>query len=381
MGEEKPEVPEGSDKVMPVLTQYTPGDGLHFRFENMRSVVVKNSNYSGLGIGAGPSFGVGSPFSQSTVKRQRTLASVVSATTGVKGGIFKSSSGGLSHNSLRRGDPIPLGFHSTGKSHAVVVQVQGSRFAQPASAGAKPTVVAASSASPKAETPVEASGAGRGRKRKLSSTIQEEGGAGVSQCAHPLGDKILPTDWSAIAATPTTDDTISPHEYLVKILTSRGYTSDGVPARSATSSYCTVPEDGNVRDYSADLTKCIRNKDINALKSLQDSGVSMNACNKFGETIAHLASRIGALDLLQVMCAKGATVVVSDEYGRTILHDACWTIEPFFDVVCFIMEREAGMILVTDSRGDPPLKYVKRDLWGAFNAFLDVVKDRYWPVR
>ncbi|CAM9971584.1 unnamed protein product, partial [Phaeothamnion confervicola] len=131
-------------------------------------------------------------------------------------------------------------------------------------------------------------------------------------------------------------------------------------------------------DYDLEFVTSIRNGDMQTLARLQREGRSMNACNRFGESVLHLAARRGCLEVMRAMLAGGASVAVSDDYGRTPLHDACWTSRPRFDVVQLILDCDVNLLRVVDSRGVPPLGYIKRDLWAAWAAFLDEVQDRYW---
>ena len=81
-------------------------------------------------------------------------------------------------------------------------------------------------------------------------------------------------------------------------------------------------------------------------------GRTMDACNKFGESILHLACRRGHLPTIAFLLAAGANVAISDDFGRTPLHDCCWTSEkPCFEVIRLLLDRDLGLLRVVDRRG------------------------------
>ena len=82
------------------------------------------------------------------------------------------------------------------------------------------------------------------------------------------------------------------------------------------------------------------------LHALFTAGLSTNPANAHGEGLIHLACRIGAIDVLTMMIDSGCDVQVSDDYGRTPLHDACWSAQPnckLFDdtttVILYLLAR------------------------------------------
>ena len=127
--------------------------------------------------------------------------------------------------------------------------------------------------------------------------------------------------------------------------------------------------------------------DAAKLQSCMLSGISLNPCNSFGESLLHMVCRRGDAKLLEVMLNAGTSLEVADDYGRCVLHDACWAAEPAFDVVRLILnsKNEAdsnnlSMFMMQDARGALPLTYVHRDQWADWIQFLDRDKDIYWPL-
>lgn len=107
----------------------------------------------------------------------------------------------------------------------------------------------------------------------------------------------------------------------------------------------------------------------------------MSACNKFSESIVHMACRRSTFQIVQFMISHLETVLLVDDYGRTPLHDACWRPQPQFDIVLLLMDNNLDLIRCKDKRGSIPLHYVQRDHWHIWCAFLDSQKEKYWAPR
>lgn len=88
-----------------------------------------------------------------------------------------------------------------------------------------------------------------------------------------------------------------------------------------------------------EFVAAVRGSDVKRLRRLALEGRHMNACNKYGESIVHMACRRGDLEVLTFLVSTGAILDVADDFGRTPLHDACWTPEPRFDVVTFLLNK------------------------------------------
>eukprot|EP00622_Pseudochattonella_farcimen_P001483 FR736191.1.p2 GENE.FR736191.1~~FR736191.1.p2 ORF type:complete len:116 (+),score=10.94 FR736191.1:56-403(+) len=107
-------------------------------------------------------------------------------------------------------------------------------------------------------------------------------------------------------------------------------------------------------------------------------GRHMNACNKYGESIVHMACRRGDYKVLDLLVQTGATLGVSDDFGRTPLHDACWTPEPCFNVIVYLLNKDLNMLRVLDKRGSSPLAYIRREHHAVWCAFLEHQKEVWW---
>jgi len=128
-----------------------------------------------------------------------------------------------------------------------------------------------------------------------------------------------------------------------------------------------------------DLVRAVRSAELSRLVELRGEGRSMDACNRFGESVMHMACRRGAAPMVKFLIADcGLSVRISDDFGRTPLHDACWTANPSFDVVTMLLNSDRHLVSVADSRACLPLSYVHEDHWCAWCKFLLDHKDTWW---
>ena len=83
--------------------------------------------------------------------------------------------------------------------------------------------------------------------------------------------------------------------------------------------------------------------------------------------------------MLHALLEFGSSVQITDDFGRTPLHDACWTSSPNFDVVWLLLEEDPWLLCAMDCRGSAPLGYVRKAHWALWIGFLEAIVDQYWP--
>lgn len=181
--------------------------------------------------------------------------------------------------------------------------------------------------------------------------------------------KLTVQKWGATAAIP-------PDKFLYRILSSRGYSTEAIEAMSFPK--CQRPTMKQISDYDSELVGAVRLSDLTKLKALSEGGKCMTACNKFGESIVHMACRRADFDIVDYLLNIIDEVWVVDDFGRTPLHDACWRPEPRFDIVTCLLDRDLNLIRSTDVRGANPLNYVREEHWVQWCAYLFHQKDKYW---
>jgi hypothetical protein len=131
----------------------------------------------------------------------------------------------------------------------------------------------------------------------------------------------------------------------------------------------------NSTGYTIELTDAIRQGNLAVVEKLAAAGHNLQYCNNFGESVVHTAARRGHLPVLQFLFSKGVSLRVCCDSGRNPLHDACWTTTPNFACIEFLMQHYADFLLVKDQRGFTRLKYVPREVWSEWNAFLKQHRD------
>ena len=107
----------------------------------------------------------------------------------------------------------------------------------------------------------------------------------------------------------------------------------------------------------------------------------MSACNRYSESIFHMACRRSDFEIVDFILMNGGDLSVIDDYGRTVLHDTCWRVEPRFDIATLLLDNHLDLLFQLDVRGSPPLQYVKQDSWVCWCAYLFHQKERYWPAN
>jgi ankyrin repeat protein len=172
---------------------------------------------------------------------------------------------------------------------------------------------------------------------------------------------------------------MSPQVFLDSLLRSRGYCTNKYC--SLEGAYYNKPTPLQEASYGMRIAQTVRGIDASHLEKLLRCGLSPNPCNAFGESIVHMACRRGDIKILQVLLDAGSSVQVTDDFGRTPLHDACWTSQPKFDIVETIIQKDPHLINIVDCRGSSPLSYVRREHWEEWISFIQSIVNKYWPPR
>lgn len=170
---------------------------------------------------------------------------------------------------------------------------------------------------------------------------------------------------------------VSPQDYLVSILESKGV-AVRISSSLAMEGFFADPTEEETNAYTHDVLTAIRTRDIEKLREFHESGRPLKCSNTFGESLLHLACRRGFVDVASFLVQDaGVTVQVRDDYGRTPLHDACWTCEPNFELLELIMTACPSLLFISDKRGNTPLEYTRPEQWQAYNEFLNERQDLF----
>jgi len=132
------------------------------------------------------------------------------------------------------------------------------------------------------------------------------------------------------------------------------------------------PSKKDMDAYDKESIAAIRAQDISLLRKMHKNGKSLQCCNTFGESLLHMACRRGFTEVVKFLIEEaGVSIRVRDDYGRTPLHDACWTSEPNFQLMDLLICEDPDLFLMSDKRGHTPFQYIRREHWEKWTIFLE----------
>lgn len=123
--------------------------------------------------------------------------------------------------------------------------------------------------------------------------------------------------------------------------------------------------------YDMKVTTAARNNDMVELRKLHGEGQSMDCCNRFGESLVHMACRRGFVELGDFLLKElELNVRISDDLGRNPFHDICWNPKIQIDLAVLLLERDPTLLLIGDKRGHTPFDYARPQDWPKWREFL-----------
>lgn len=185
-----------------------------------------------------------------------------------------------------------------------------------------------------------------GRKRKLTGTEQND----VSRKSAAVG--------------------ISPYQVAKELFVANGFILKDEQL-CLLSTLFVKPTESQIAAYTLETMKAARVADINELRRLLATGVSFDCCNRYGESLISLVCRKGKTDIVRFLVKEAkVSLFICDDFGRTVLHDACWTSEPAFDIMDCLLGEVPDLLFVKDVRGHTPLDYARKHHWNEWAKFL-----------
>lgn len=131
------------------------------------------------------------------------------------------------------------------------------------------------------------------------------------------------------------------------------------------------PTDEQIELYDIEVMSAVREEKIDVLRSMHEAGRCLQCCNRFGESLLHMACRRGLVNVVKFMIEEAhVSPYCKDDYGRTPMHDACWAPVPNFPLVKLLIEHAPEQIFLSDVRGHTPLSYTRRSDWQAWKEWL-----------
>ena len=168
---------------------------------------------------------------------------------------------------------------------------------------------------------------------------------------------------------------LHPSEYAKAAFKANGFGDPAAIAKDSEARFL-PPTAAMLEAYGTSIVMEVRNNNLEAVKKLFQEGqfkYGVNACNRFGESILHIACRRGHLDMVKFLVGEAglSCSTIRDDYHRTPLHDAFWTSTASPDVVEYMLEQPfvVDLLMAKDKRGFTPLDYSRgedREKWLRF---------------
>jgi hypothetical protein len=169
----------------------------------------------------------------------------------------------------------------------------------------------------------------------------------------------------------------NPVEYATMLLEKQNLDLASIAA--AANAKFIPPTDDRMKFY-IEATRVLRDTNLVGLKQLHLAGVSMDACNRFGDSLIHIACRRGMTSIVKFLVEDAkCSLYVRDDFLRTPLHDACWTPEPNFEIVETLLRVAPDLVLLRDSRGATPFDYIRVSHKPQWVEFLATHEDLLRP--
>jgi len=179
------------------------------------------------------------------------------------------------------------------------------------------------------------------------------------------------------------DARMSPDEYLHKLVFATcGMHLEPKKAKTLNDYFAEVTDD-QIAAYTMTVVSACRSNDLDALKKLHsEEGQTMNCFNRFGESLLTMACRRGFEAIVEFLLEQSdVDVRISDDSGRTVMHDACWNPSPQLKICQWIMARDPSLFFIADNRGCTPFEYARPEHWGTWRQFLLDNKDSLQALR
>jgi len=129
--------------------------------------------------------------------------------------------------------------------------------------------------------------------------------------------------------------------------------------------------DDELANYDVDVVEATREENLDALHALHSNGRSLKCCNRYGESLMHMACRRGFLSIVTFLVDEAAVSIrITDDCGRTPLHDALWNRECQYAIVDMLVRGEPALFLLCDKHGHTPFAYARREHWELWKQFL-----------
>jgi hypothetical protein len=178
---------------------------------------------------------------------------------------------------------------------------------------------------------------------------------------------------------------IRPSDYAKSVFKSNGHNVKRIQT-SYEKNRLQTPTLKMVQSYLPRILNIVRCGDLKGLEQAYNDGVTIQCCNRFGESLLHLACRRSHTNIVRFLLEHSQKELpnmlhLRDDYQRTPLHDACWTAEPNFELVDLLLRYAPEQIVMEDVRGNTPFDYVRPADYGMWLKFIWERKSLLQPPK
>lgn len=172
---------------------------------------------------------------------------------------------------------------------------------------------------------------------------------------------------------PDVHQNVDPDVFLAQLLQAQyGFSLKTKDALSMKDDFFPQVTEDQIAAYDMKLVAACRENDVDTVKALVSlDGQSAECCNRFGESLLHMACRRGFKDMVDYFLTDiKLSVRICDDCGRTPLHDACWNPHPQLEILQWLIEKDPCLLLLADKRGSTPFQYARPQDWPTWRQFL-----------
>lgn len=127
----------------------------------------------------------------------------------------------------------------------------------------------------------------------------------------------------------------------------------------------------DMANYDVDVVTATREEELETLRSMHAQGRTLSCCNRYGESLLHMACRRGFTDIVRFLVQEANVQIrVTDDCGRTPMHDALWNRDCQFGIVDLLLNLDPSLFLLCDKHGHTPFMYARREHWDVWKQFL-----------
>lgn len=184
---------------------------------------------------------------------------------------------------------------------------------------------------------------------------------------------------ASASASASSSFVLSPSIYLQVALENKGVQSRSNSFSLESAEYFEPLEEGHIALHMLEILEADDAEMLHDAITSNEEIVLQR--NQSGETLLHLACRIGAEECARQLLqdeqggeGEESTTRVPlktrDRHGRTVLHAACMASQLDYDTILQLISLEPQLVTFEDDYGFTPFEYVESSYYGEFAIFL-----------